>query len=171
MSEVEKSAVISDDGLYRYKLTREASRGAAAVNFIMLNPSTADHAIDDPTIRRCLGFARSWGFDNLVVTNLFAWRATDPKNMKAADDPVGPENDRYLVEAATSAALVVCAWGNHGTTMNRSKIVQRLLSDAILPRRLHCISRSKAGHPGHPLYLRGNLEPILLENPGKLVTS
>src|SRR5581483_9586135 len=97
---------------YRYSLARFFGDGGV-VNFIMLNPSTADAETDDPTIRRCLGFAKAWGYGTLVVTNLFAYRATDPAELAKAGDPVGPDNDTRLWSEAQLSDLVVCAWGNH----------------------------------------------------------
>jgi hypothetical protein len=106
---IRSGAVISDCQQYRYSLTRVWAENAPRACFIMLNPSIADATINDPTIRRCIGFAIEMGCGSLEVVNLFAFRATDPKAMKQADDPIGPENDRYLIEAAQCAAQVICA--------------------------------------------------------------
>lgn len=143
---------------YRYTLWRhwtgasEAGRGYAM--FIGLNPSTADEVRDDPTVRRCVGFARAWGFDALCMTNLFAYRATDPKQMLAEDDPVGRDNDQHLAVVAARARIVVAAWGAHGTHRDRHLRVKAMLPD------LHYLKLTKAGQPGHPLYLRGDLRPL-----------
>ena len=110
-----KSAEISPCGLYRYSLTRKWEAWKGTVNFIMLNPSTADAQEDDPTIRRCIGFAKAWGYGGIVVTNLFAYRATNPKELKKVDKPFGEHNHLYQLEAAViSSELTVCAWGAHG---------------------------------------------------------
>jgi len=122
--------------------------------FIGLNPSIADATIDDPTIRRCIGFAKAWGYSGLMMTNLFAWRATEPRNMLAAENPVGPDNDRILSVAHDKAALTVAAWGVHGSHLDRNTAVRALLS------RLHYLRLTKDGHPGHPLYLPSRLQPI-----------
>ena len=122
--------------------------------FIGLNPSTADEANDDPTVRRCIRFAQSWGYGALCMTNIFAYRATDPADMLVQDDPVGPENDAYLRRLAAGAGVVVAAWGTHGTHMGRHKAVR-----AMLPR-LHYLRLTKDGHPGHPLYLPAILKPV-----------
>jgi hypothetical protein len=142
---------------YRYTLWRDfgdADNRAYAM-FIGLNPSTADEVNDDPTIRRCIAFAKDWGYGGLCMTNLFAFRATKPVDMRAADDPVGPKNDAHLVKIARQAGIVVGAWGTHGTHLGRDLTVVSLVPD------LHCLHTTKDGHPGHPLYLRGGLKPTL----------
>lgn len=146
----------SRDRAYRYVLWRVWANLAAPryCAFVGLNPSTADEATDDPTIRRCIGFAKDWGYDALAMLNLFAFRATDPRDMKAADDPVGDDNDYWLAKIAAEAGIVVAAWGNHGAHQNRAIAVRVLLPG------LHCLRMTKAGHPEHPLYLAGDLEPI-----------
>lgn len=122
--------------------------------FIGLNPSTADEVNDDPTIRRCIAFAKSWGYGSLCMTNLFAFQATKPDDMKAAADPVGPDNDRHLIELARGAGVVIAAWGANGTHLGRNVIVRSMIPN------LHCLKKTSAGHPGHPLYLRADLKPI-----------
>lgn len=150
---MERGADISDCGRYRYSLWRQWAPGPQ-VMFVGLNPSTADATLDDPTIRRCIGFARAWGYTGLVMTNLFAWRDTAPRKMLAADDPVGPDNDRVLKVAHGKATLTVAAWGVHGTHGGRDNNVR-----ALLPR-LHYLRLTKGGHPGHPLYLPASLRPM-----------
>lgn len=150
---MDRGAYISACGRYRYSLWRQWAQGPQ-VMFVGLNPSTADATLDDPTIRRCIGFARAWGYTGLVMTNLFAWRDTDPRNMLAADDPVGPDNDRVLRVAHDKAALTVAAWGAHGTHGGRHNVVR-----ALLPH-LHYLRLTKDGHPGHPLYLPSSLRPV-----------
>ena len=150
---MERGADISPCGRYRYTLWRKWGAGGTC-NFIGLNPSTADATLDDPTIRRCIGFARAWGYGGLMMTNLFAWRATDPRNMLAADDPVGPDNDQTLRATWLNAAITVAAWGAHGTHQGRGAHVR-----AMLPA-LHYLRLTKDGHPGHPLYLPASLRPV-----------
>lgn len=150
---MERGADISRCGRYRYTLWRKWAPGET-VMFIGLNPSTADATLDDPTIRRCIGFARAWGFGGLMMTNLFAWRATDPRDMKAAESPIGPFNNDVLWTAHMNAALTVAAWGAHGTHLGRDAAVR-----AMLPR-LHYLRLTKDGHPGHPLYLPASLRPV-----------
>jgi len=126
------SAIISSCGKYRYTLGRnlEKSNGKICM-FIMLNPSTADANEDDPTIRRCISYAKEWGYGKLVVTNLFAFRATDPKVMKSFDRPVGPRNDNCITFAAqianASNGVIVCAWGTNGAFKNRAREVINML--------------------------------------------
>ena len=128
------------------------------VNFIGLNPSTADEETDDPTVRRCINFARNWRYGGCVLTNLFAFRATNPKELRTAADPVGPDNNLFLTTNAERASLVIAAWGVHGRYMQRDARVLRMLSKADVP--LHCLGLTKAGHPRHPLYLRAHTKPI-----------
>lgn len=157
---MKRSAIISEDGLYRYTLTRDWSSldplDHGYVNFIALNPSTADAKNDDPTIRRCVGFAKYWGYDQFVMTNLFAFRATEPDEMKKAADPIGPLNDYHVVRTAEKADLVIACWGTHGTFMNRGEKVKNTI-DCLM-----CLQKTKDGHPNHPLYLPKNIDPIPL---------
>jgi len=122
--------------------------------FIGLNPSTADETTDDPTIRRCVGFARAWGYDALCMVNLFAYRATNPADMEKDVEPIGTYNDYTLKKLASGAGIVIAAWGAHGTHLGRDAQVR-----ALLPT-LHYLRLTKDGHPGHPLYLPSNLRPI-----------
>lgn len=151
-------ALISDCGTYRYWLTRLWNNTVAPATFIMLNPSTADASADDPTIRRCAGFARSWGCGGLRVANLYAYRATDPKAMRRAIDPVGPENDYHLENLAWEAwawgGPIVAAWGANAEP-ERAATVRRIKN----MNRLTVLGLTKAGQPRHPLYLRADLAP------------
>ena len=151
---VRVSAVFSPDRVYRYELRRTWGPGPV-VAFIGLNPSTADETVDDPTIRRCIGFAKRWGYGGLVMLNLFAFRATDPRDMRAADDPVGPDNDRHLIAATSESGLVVAAWGVHGAYRNRDREVAGLLAWNLM-----ALGLTRDGHPRHPLYVRGDAELI-----------
>jgi hypothetical protein len=151
-------ALFSDCLRWRYLLWRCWDAAKPAANFLMLNPSTADEEKLDPTCARARGYAERWGYGALVVTNVFAWRATDPAAMKAATDPVGPENDSAILRAARETALVVCAWGNHGAHLERSARVVALLKRRGVP--LHALRLNASGEPAHPLYLGGNLRPL-----------
>jgi|SRR5690349_11377452 len=145
-------------GRYRFTLWRALPGGLGRVLFIMLNPSTAGARQDDPTIRRCIGFARAWGFARMDVVNLFALRATHPADLRRARDPVGAGNDRAIAAAARRADLVVAAWGVHGALAARDRAVRALLAD----RPLHCLGVTRAGHPRHPLYLPAATRPVRL---------
>ena len=151
----ESGAQFSRCRRWRYLLWRQWNPAAPVANFLMLNPSTADEVKLDPSCTRARLYAERWGFGALIVTNLFGWRATDPDNMKAAKDPVGAGNDRAILEAARNSALVVCAWGNHGAHLGRSKKVLELLGREKVA--LHALRLNGNGEPAHPLYLPGAL--------------
>ena len=149
---LERSARFSPCRTYRYGLWRRWGPGHTLM-VVGLNPSTADETQDDPTIRRCIGFARAWGFGALRMANLFAYRAISPERLRQAADPIGPENDRSLQELADGAGLVLAAWGSHGTFLGRNRAVRRLLPD------LHILRLTRTGEPAHPLYLPADLTP------------
>jgi len=159
-------AVFSPCETFRYYLMRRWSEDEdpKSILWVMLNPSTADERILDPTVRRCVGYSYLWGYNHMQVCNIFALRATDPKKLYAAEDPIGPLNDDYLAWAAEGTlkggGLVMAGWGTHGKLNGRSKHVIRLLSEVG---DLHALSMTKAGHPGHPLYLGKNLRPTKVE--------
>jgi hypothetical protein len=144
------AASFSCDRTYRYSLTRTWDRNLPIVNVIGLNPSTADEHQDDPTIRRCLAFARREGFGSLVMTNIFAYRATDPKALRSASDPEGPQNNDFLIELAEASSQIWAAWGCHGGFRERGP---RVVS--ILPwgQAVWCFGTNRDGTPKHPLYL------------------
>jgi hypothetical protein len=154
------SAVFSPDGRYRYLLTRQVGSGPGVATFIMLNPSTADGENDDPTIRKCVGFARQWGCGRLQVVNLFALRATDPSEIAKADDPVGPENADHLQRAIEVSSHprepacpgpLVCAWGVRGAYRGQDlRLLGWLERFSVRP---YALSITKDGHPRHPLYV------------------
>ncbi|OYO21954.1 hypothetical protein CGZ93_08440 [Enemella dayhoffiae] len=148
-----RTAVLSADLRYRYRLERTWGEQRPPALFVMLNPSTADAAVDDPTIRRCCGFAKAWGHGGLVVVNLFAFRATDPRDLFTADDPVGPDNDRHLIEAASVAEVVVAAWGAQAPAWRVEQVLPQL------GERVVALALTKAGHPRHPLYLPASSQP------------
>ncbi|MBW4469489.1 MAG: DUF1643 domain-containing protein [Stenomitos rutilans HA7619-LM2] len=142
-------------GHYRYLLWRSWNEQAARVGFVMLNPSRADAVVNDPTIRRCLGFARSWGFGALDVVNLFAYCTAQPKELRQVADPVGHENDRYLAQLAQRVDRIVLAWGNDGCLQSRDRAVMALWSDRTP---VYCLGITKRGQPQHPLYLRRDIQ-------------
>lgn len=146
-------AILSEDRQYRYVLEREWDSKLPKVMFIGLNPSTADETQDDPTIKHCISFAKSWGYGGFYMTNLFAYRSTDPKRLWLEEDPVGQDNDNYILEYAELSEIVVACWGINGTFKARSKEVRVLLPD------LMCLAITKGGEPRHPLYLKSDLIP------------
>lgn len=154
------SAVFSPCRRWRYRLERDVARLGStrgAVAFVGLNPSVADETLDDPTIRRCKGFAADWGFRTLVMANAYAWRSTDPRGLWTAADPVGPENDAHLEAIARDVELVVCAWGAHAKP---DRVAAVLAALARAGRQPHALRTTAAGAPGHPLYLPASLTPI-----------
>lgn len=158
-TEPDKTAVISDCGRYRYELTRCWDSSLPTVTFIGLNPSTADADKDDATIRRLIDFAKRWGCGRLVMLNLFAFRATEPRDMKKAADPIGPENDARL-QAACLNGLVVAMWGSDGGHLDRDERVLHLLD--LVRVEVKCFGHTLDGKPRHPLYLAATtpLKPL-----------
>jgi hypothetical protein len=148
-------ARFSECRTWRYSLTRGLEGGdGTVVAFVGLNPSTADEAHDDPTVRRCIGFAREWGFARVEVVNVYAFRARDPRELWRADDPVGPDNDRILAQVLDRAELVIAAWGMHAPAERLDELAP------VLDRRpLHALGVTKNGAPRHPLYLRADVRP------------
>lgn len=163
---VREKAVISDCGFYRYWLSREirSTGKIKPIVFVMLNPSTADANNDDPTIRRCIGYAKSWGGSHLIVVNLFAFRATNPDVLwdRATIDPVGALNDEAIEIACDYAyaheGKVVVAWGEHGAYMDRGYEVLTHI-EQFKP---VCLKLNKSGSPAHPLYQRKDAVPVEL---------
>jgi hypothetical protein len=158
-----RGAEFSPCGLYRYLLWRTWDSTRPQLCFVMLNPSTADAEKNDPTVHRCQTRAESMGFGGLQVLNVFAFRATDPKVMKAAADPIGRNNDGYLIRAANSAkagaAQIVAGWGHHAQHWRRDKNVLLLFKAAGVD--LYCLGTTKDGHPRHPLYVGYDVKPTI----------
>lgn len=164
----DRGAQLSDCGRYRYRLWRQWGDGASVL-FVGLNPSTADATQDDPTIRRCIGYAKRWGYDGIIMANLYAWRATKPADLHHAQGPVGEfpvvgfggtaenRNDIALTEAAMDAGLIVAAWGaDPGPIQWRPAYVLDLLRRRGA---VHALGLTKHGQPRHPLYMRGDAQP------------
>jgi hypothetical protein len=157
------SAIISACGTYRYVLSRDGdltSHKGPAV-FIMLNPSTADAELDDPTIRRCRSFAQTWGCNGIRVVNLYALRSTDPAALWTHSDPVGPDNDDWLERIALAAPEVVCAWGANAKADRVREVATRLTTAGV---QLKCLGTTKHGAPRHPLYVHGQ-QPLEVWQP------
>lgn len=151
-------ATLSEDRRYRFTLQRVWDHPASVVNFVGLNPSTADESVDDATVRRCMRFARDWGYGGLVMTNLYAFRATDPDDLAYVENPAGnPANDAAIREMAAAARLVVCAWGSNTGPLGTGRIKRAL--ELLDGHELHAIRRNADGMPSHPLYLPARLTP------------
>ena len=158
-------AVMSADGKYRYKLGRCWNRKKAPAIWIMLNPSTADAVKDDATIRRCICFAKRWGFGGIEVYNLFALRSRYPITIESANDPIGPDNDDWLMAASQSGRKIIAAWGScktHLQLMRATKVLELLVrGGGGIPSSL---GLTKTGQPRHPLYVRSDAELLGLPN-------
>lgn len=153
-----KDAVLSTCGTYRYELRRDWDADLPWCGWVMLNPSTADASVDDPTIRRCVNFAKSWGAGGIIVVNLFALRATKPTMLKKHYDPIGSRNDQFLREVAEEATAMVCAWGSNEMAVPRARTALSVMAEVGAP--LRCLGTTKSGAPRHPLYVRGD-QPLL----------
>lgn len=153
------TATYSDCACYRYALTRTWDPQGRRLLFVMLNPSKATEVQNDPTVERCERRARALGFGAFQVTNIFAWRDTDPFQMRKAHDPVGPDNDTAILEGAAWADQVIAAWGTHGAHMERGPQTRRLLRGTGKP--LYTLGLSKGGHPKHPLYISYSQQPLI----------
>jgi len=157
MDGVEYGAIFDTSGTYRYTLWRAWSPYYPRIAFILLNPSTADEHKNDPTIRRCLSFARAWNFGSMEVVNLFAYRATYYRELFKANEPIGTENDRFLLQALERCSTIVLGWGARGTFLERDRQVMSLLSGR---NHLYCLGITKNGQPRHPLYINGNADLV-----------
>jgi hypothetical protein len=149
------AAVISGCGQYRYLLSRQVGLSDRVVAFIGLNPSTADATLDDPTIRRCIGFAKRRDAGLLLMVNLFALRSTDPRALRVHAAPVGPDNDFWIDRAVSTADVAIAAWGNGGAQMGRSDAVRTRFQG-----RLEALAITNTGMPKHPLYVRADTETV-----------
>ena len=153
---IKSEACFNSARTHRYYLQRSWDLDKPAMAFVCLNPSTADEVVNDPTVTRCINYADSWGYGTFYMLNLFAFRATDPKDMKAAADPVGKMNDSWIKSITDQCHLTIAAWGNHGAYLGRDKEIRKLLNN------LHCLKITKSNQPYHPLYLRADLKPFIL---------
>lgn len=151
---MERNAIIDSTGKYRYSLSRTWDTNLEKIIFILLNPSTADAYVDDNTVKKCIKFAETWKFGSLEIVNLFAYRATDPRVLITVDEPIGKENDRYILESVKNANKIVVGWGNKCCFSSRDIDVLNLLSNY----KLYCLDINKTGKPKHPLYVAENKE-------------
>ena len=151
---MKKDAILSDCRSYRFALWRTWDETKKYAMIIGLNPSTADEIEDDNTITRCINFSKSWGYGGLCMANLFAFRATNPMQIRNINNPIGDKNDEYIIDLAKNAGIVIAAWGNHGIYMNRANHIKNIISN------LHYLALNKTGEPKHPLYLKSNSIPI-----------
>ena len=151
---MESGALFSSCGKYRYSLWRGWNPTKPKVTFIGLNPSTATESIEDPTIRRCIGYAKRWGYGRLSVVNLFAFRATQPEILLAHPQPIGRENDYWIQHMVSESDLNIVCWGNLGAFLGRDRSVL-----AMIPKP-YCLKLNRSGQPAHPLYLPYSVEPF-----------
>lgn len=158
---MDRTAIFDETGCYRYWLGRRWQDVGDTVAFIMLNPSTADAMQDDPTLRACIQFAQRWEYAGLSVVNLFGYRTPHPNVLKMAADPVGLENDEYLMRAVDEAEKVVLGWGNFGGWLERDRTVLDLIK--LHANKVYCLQRNQSGQPRHPLYIRRtvSLQPFV----------
>ena len=147
-----KGALFSPDNIYRYQLSRVWDEEKPKILFIMLNPSTADEFVEDPTIRRIVNYAKDWGYGSVYVGNLYAFRSTDPKGLNSVEDPIGPENITNIQALIGLVDKVVYAWGNE---RKEPEWLKKIVTNP------YCIDISKKGIPKHPLYLKKCLKPQL----------
>jgi hypothetical protein len=153
------TATFDPDRIYRYTLTRVwGPLYSNLIMFCLLNPSTADETVLDPTLRRVMNFSKDWGYDGFVVTNLFGLRSTDPQKLYGHSDPIGPENNAVIAKACLASRKVMVGWGSHGGFLNRDKEVLDLLTQY---HDVWCLKKTKDDKPGHPLYLAAKTKPSL----------
>jgi hypothetical protein len=150
---METGAIFDSTGTYRYSLWRRWTVGTPQITFVMLNPSTADDRTNDATIRRCIRLSQAWGYGSLEVVNLFGLVATIPTQLQKVADPVGTENDHYLLTAGRNASTIILAWGNWGRLQQRDRAVLNLLAPC---KDVYCLGRNQTGQPRHPLYVKSD---------------
>ncbi len=166
VDDIDYGAIFDINGRYRYSLWRAWSSYHPRIAFVLLNPSTADEQRNDPTIRRCIGFARAWNFGSMEVVNLFAYRTTDCRELLKIDDPVGEENNYFLIQAVERCSTVVVGWGTRGTLLARDLQVLSLIAGR---KDVHCLGITKNGQPRHPLYVKGDTSLVPFIAPGNAV--
>lgn len=158
----EIGCILSDCGAYRYRLWREWERNLPTLAFLILNPSTADHATNDPTITRCLSRAITGGYGRLEVANLFPLRTTNPDELLTHPEPVGPKRDTAdcaILDAIDKAHTVICAWGTHQAAAERATDVLDIIRMVGMRNKLFHLGLNKDGSPKHPLYIAAGTRP------------
>ena len=157
--QMSKGALFSSCRTWRYTLWRVWDKSKPICMFVGLNPSTADETNNDPTVTRCINYAKLWGFGALCMMNIFSFRATDPKDLKKAADPIGPDNLRWLRDIGGRAGMIVAAWGAHGKHLNQGIQILNMFGGL----KLFCLGKTKDGSPRHPLYMKSDTTPIEYE--------
>jgi hypothetical protein len=147
---IKSDALFSDCKRYRYTLVRQWSHGPKSIAFIGLNPSTADEIKNDPTVAKCIRWAKKWGYNEMWMLNIFAIRSTDPKYLRMVADPIGFGNDTSISHITSKATTIVCCWGTGGEFLHRG---YRVWHDLLNHSKTYCLGYTKAGHPRHPLYM------------------
>tara|TARA_Y100001970_G_scaffold277689_1_gene382283 strand:- start:468 stop:947 length:480 start_codon:yes stop_codon:yes gene_type:complete len=151
---IDSGAKFSNCRKYRYTLWRTWDDSKPKVMFLGLNPSTADEVNNDPTVTRCINYAKVWGYGGMFMMNIFAFRTTYPVELKKAKNPIGKDNDKWIKEISLSVDKSIGAWGNDGKFLDRSKSIKNIVKN------LHCLKVNSSGEPAHPLYLKADLKPI-----------
>ena len=143
---------------YRYTLWRFWDRSLPKVMFLGLNPSTADEIKNDPTVTRCINYAKLWGFGGMYMMNIFAFRTTYPVELKKANDPIGKNNNSWIMKISKDVDKCIGAWGNDGNFMSRHETICKIIPE------LYCLKINQSGQPSHPLYLKSDITPFLFKN-------
>lgn len=161
MIPTERTAVFSNNRKYRYRLDIPISKHYAkgVIAFAMLNPSTADEVKNDPTVKRCIGYAERWNYSHLIIINLFALRATNPKTLYTHSKPIGKHNEKIWKEVSREVDMFICAWGNHGSHMYQDFRAMEWIKNALGEKKTFCLDVTKTGQPVHPLYQKSDIEP------------
>jgi hypothetical protein len=157
----ERGCILSDCGTYRYRLWRQWDKTRPTIAFLMLNPSTADHLTEDPTIKRCMSRAAAGNFGRLEVANLFPLRATDASALLTHPNPLGPVKtaDGAVMDALDRASMVICAWGAHPAAASRAADLMHIFGIVGWRSRLYHLGVNKDGSPKHPLYIAASMRP------------
>lgn len=156
----ESGAIFSDCEKYRYVLWRHWDLSKPHVLWILLNPSTADESVLDPTLTRCMNFSKSWGYGGFRVCNIFGYRSTNPKDMLSIENPVGLGNDYHIEQESIKADMIILGWGNHGGHLQRNAFVKKYLQFVIGFKPVYALKVTKTMEPSHPLYLKSDLKPV-----------